>query len=85
MFNFQSAILLDVGCDGLTCFGLSCQRESQRMEENRISIQTAGQSVCYPQTEAMRSFLLGTFKIASVTPEEGGHAKVSSVLWLIEE
>lgn len=80
MFNFQSAMLLDVGFDVLTCFGLSCQRESQRKEENRITIQTAGQSASYSQKEAMTSFLLGTFKVASMTPDEGGLDTISSVL-----
>lgn len=73
-------MLLDVRFDVLTCFGLSCQRESQRKEENRITIQTAGQSACYSQKEAMRSFLLGTFKVASMAPDEGGLDMISSVL-----
>lgn len=80
MFNFQSAMLLDVGFDVLTCFGLSCQRKSQRKDENRITIQTAGQSACYSQKEAMRSFWLGTFKVANMSPDEGSLDTISSLL-----
>lgn len=78
-------MLLDVGFDVLTCFGLSCQRESQRKEENRITIQTAGQSACYSQKEAMRSFLLGAFKVASMATDKGGLDTISSILWLFEK